>query len=386
MTTPNKTTPNKYCADLQGGLWFQYHTEKKQWFAKPCCMYKTDYPVTNDINQEFWQHPELQKQRQDNLAGQELSADCVICKNTENSKNYSRRQSWNERLDTHWQNPTSVIELDIQADFSCNLACRICSPQFSTLWRKVETKEKYNQSKKFKVRADNNNVFELLNTMPMHDIRQIHFQGGEPLLSYTHMQILEKLNDTMDTSQIVIWYHSNATVRVPDQVLKFWEKFKSVEIYFSLDDMGSRMEYQRWPADWQEMHDNLMWYKNNLPHNTLLNVERTVSTLNLAWIMELEQWHRQNFSQTVCGDPISISYHDCVGNYSLLALTQEYKDAVLQRIPPDHWVYKRIINAPVDNEIAIADMFVHLNTHDSIRNQDWRGVYPEFNTWYQRYL
>jgi len=380
------TTSKKYCADLQGGLWFQFNTEKNQWFARPCCMYQTLYPVEKNIMTEYWQHPVLQKERLDNLQGKDLPDNCLKCKNTENNGNYSRRQSWNNRLGTEWQTPDSVIELDLHADFSCNLACRICNPQLSTMWRNVETKEKYNQSKTFKIRANNNNVIELLSTVPMHNIRQIHFQGGEPLLSYTHMQILEKLQEVMDFDQIVVWYHSNATVRVSDRILKFWEKFKMVEIYFSLDDMGPRMEYQRWPANWTEMHDNLMWYKNNLPHNTLLNVERTASTLNLAWVLELEEWHRQNFNQTVYGDPISINYHDCGGSYNLLALTEEYKDAVLNTIPSDHWAHKRVINAPVDNEKAIASMFAHLNTHDSIRNQNWRNVYPEFTTWYQRYV
>lgn len=380
------TTPKNYCADLQGGMWLQYNTIKNEWHAKPCCLYQKTYSVKQDINQEFWQHPDLVKERLDNLNSLELPANCSQCKKTEQNGNYSRRNSWNERLNTSWANPQSVIELDLQADFSCNLACRICGPQFSTMWRHVETQEKFNQSKQFKVRANNNNVIELLSTIPMHDIRQIHFQGGEPLLSNTHVQILEKLQDSIDLSQVVIWYHSNATTRVTDSVLKFWEKFKMVEIYFSLDDMGPRMEYQRWPANWQKMHDNLLWYKNNLPHNTLLNVERTVSTLNLAWVLELEEWHHQYFAHTAYGDPISINYHDCGGEYDLLAITQEYKDAVLQSIPADHWVYNRILNAAVDNQQAVKRMFNHLNTHDAIRNQSWQDIYPEFTTWYRRYL
>lgn len=380
------TTPSKYCADLQGGLWLQFNTIKNEWSAKPCCLYNQSYSVKQDINQEFWQHPNLLKQRQDNLNGKELPDNCLVCKKTEQNGNYSRRESFNERLGTSWSNPQSVIELDLHADFSCNLACRICGPQFSTLWRHVETQEAYNRSKHFKIRADNNNAIDLLNTMLLQDIRQIHFQGGEPLLSYTHKQILEKLEDTIDLSQIVVWYHSNATTRVNDQILKFWEKFKMIEIYFSLDDMGPRMEYQRWPVKWSEMHDNLLWYKNNIPHNTLLKVERTVSTLNLAWVLELEEWHRQYFSQTKYGDPISINYHDCGGDYDLMAITQEYKDTVLQLIPPDHWAHKRILNAAVDNSLAIARMFNHLETHDLIRKQSWRDTYPEFITWYHRYL
>lgn len=380
------STPNKYCADLQGGMWFQYNTKKKQWFAKPCCIYATQYPVGTDITQDFWHNEKLQKERQDNLLGYELPPDCARCQTTEQNGNYSRRQSWNDRLGTHWQNPASLIELDIQADFSCNLACRICGPTLSTFWRHVVTEEVYANSKQFKVRADNNNVIELLNTVPMHDIQQIHFQGGEPLLSNTHIQVLEKLQDQVDLGQVVVWYHSNATTTVSDAILKFWEKFKMVEIYFSLDDMGPRMEYQRWPAQWSTMEQTLYWFRNNSPHNTLLNIERTIGVLNLAWAQEIDQWHKQYFSHTKYGDPISVNYHPCSGVYSLDALTQEYKDFVINTIPSDHWAHKQVLNASVDNQQKINMMLDHLNTHDKIRNQNWQEIYPEFQSWYRRYL
>jgi hypothetical protein len=367
-------------------MWLQFDTITKQWMAKPCCLYQTRYPINTNITQEFWSHPDVQKERQDNLQGGELPTNCWICRNTEQRGEYSRRQSWNERLGTDWQNLDSVIELDLQSDFSCNLACRICGPQYSTLWRQVESKEKFAESKKFKVRVDNNNVFEMLNTIPLNKIRQIKFQGGEPFISNTHIQILEKLQDTVDLSQLSVWYLSNGTTRVSDKVLKFWEKLKMVEIYFSIDDLGPRMEYQRWPCNWQEIQDTLLWFRTNLPHNTLLYLERTVGMLTAPWITELENWQRENFAETVYGDNITVNYHDCFGPYSLHALSAECKDYVLSNIPEGHWAHNRVLEATVDDSASIKKMFDHMNQHDMIRNQDWRNVYPEFLTWYQRYL
>jgi len=159
-----------------------------------------------------------------------------------------------------------------------------------------------------------------------------------------------------------------------------------LEIYFSLDDLGPRMEYQRWPANWKEITDNLEWFQTNLPHNGLLRVERTVGVLTAAWITELDQWLQDKFSQTIYGDTITINYHDCSGEYSFAAMSSEYKEHALLTIPPGHWVYNRILNAPTDQESAIRKMLDHLNTHDHIRNQNWRDTYPEFLTWYKRYL
>jgi len=378
------TLPKNYCHELQGGLWLEYDTESSQWVSKPCCLFKKSFPISNDIKKEFWLDPILQKERTDNLLGHELTNNCQVCKNVEKVGNYSRRQGWNDRLVTdHWPNSSSVTLLDLHVDFSCNLACRICNPKYSTLWRQVMPDE---FQQKFKVRSNTKTVFDLLKTIPLNNLQQLHIQGGEPLLSTTHLQILEKLQDIVDPSQLIIWYHSNATVRAPDKVLKLWEKFKSIELHFSLDDMGARMEYQRWPMQWHETHENLMWYKNNLPHNTMLNIARAVGVLNAGWVTELEHWHSEYFSHTKYGDKININYHDCTQEYSLNALTHEYQDFILNSLPTDHWVYSRIKNAPVDNQMAITQLLHHLNTHDVVRKQNWQTVYPEFLNWYKRYI
>jgi hypothetical protein len=375
---------SKYCADLQGGMWLQYSTSTNSWHAKPCCMYQTEYPVTANINQEFWQNPKIIQQRKDNLAGLELPDECIWCKRTESQGNYSRRQAFNDRLGTKMHMPDSVIEIDIQADFSCNLACRICKPELSTFWRQVDPQYKID-NKKFSIKANNNDVLNLLKTIPTHDIKQIHFQGGEPLLSNTHIQILELLQQQVDVSQLIVWYHTNGTQRVSDKVLKFWEKFKSIEIYFSLDDMGARMEYQRWPVKWIDLHNNALWYRENLPHNAMLYVERTVGVLNAFWVDELEKWHQQYFYESRYGDKISINYHACAETYSLWATSELYKQAVLNKFDPEHWVHKTFRNLQTNNTNRINELFQHLNRHDQLRNQSWKSVYPEFIEWYPDY-
>lgn len=374
----------KYCADLQGGLWLRFNTRDSAWYAKPCCLYKEEFLVDTDINTQFWQHPKILSERQDNLNGSELPANCRNCKITEDNNNYSRRQSWNDRLGTDWRSPDSVLEIDLQCDFSCNLACRICGPALSTLWRQVDPEYKKLETK-FKVRAKNIDVLELLKTVPVHDLRQIHFQGGEPLLSNTHLQILQQLQDHIDISQVTAWYHTNGSQQVSENVLRFWEKFKSVEIYFSLDDIGTRMEYQRWPVRWNELHDTALWWRENLPHNALLNVERTVGVLNAFWLDEYEAWHEQYFSHSKFGDKISLNYHLALGSCSLDAASESYKQAILTKFGTEHWLHKTVKNIKTDNTINIKNLFNELNRHDLIRNQNWRTTYPEFLTWYPDY-
>ena len=379
---------NKYCADLQGGLWLQYNTEKSSWFAKPCCLYNKRFVVNNNINEEYWNASDIVQIRKNNLDNNILPSECSSCIVTEQNGNYSRRQAQNDRRGTSWHRPDSVIEIDIQADFTCNLACNICGPQFSTLWRQVEHDPKIKiEIKKYQVREKLDNILDVVATIPTHNLQHIHFQGGEPLLTLTHLQILEQLGKVVDLSKVSLWYHSNGTTRVSDRVLKFWEKFKIVELHFSLDDIGPRMEYQRWPMVWDEVDKNMLWFKENAPVNVMFNIERTVSPLNAYWVEELESWHSYNFSANRLGDPVAISYHQCFGTYDLLAITHEYRDAILEKLPESHWVYKTIKNIRPDSSVGkINEMLAHLNNYDFNKTHSWKTIYPEFHNWYSRYL
>ena len=375
----------KYCADLQGGMWLQFDTATNQWHAKPCCLYRKSYPIKSNIDREFWNHPEILDQRKKNLDGENLPIECRDCKFSEDSGTYSRRMSWNDRLGTEWKLPASIIEIDVQSDFACNLACSICGPALSTTWRKFDSEYKQHE-KKFKVRVDKKSVVELLSTANIQDLRQIHFQGGEPLLNYTHVDILNEIEKHSDISKIIVWYHSNGTQRVPEKVLEYWKKFQLVEIYFSLDDMGPRMEYQRWPVKWEDLHKNMIWYKENVPSNTLLRVERTVSVLNALWVTELDQWQKEYFNSTCYGDEISINYHSCKGVYSLESLSREYKNAILESVPSDHWVHKTISQIIPDQDKNIMRLLDTLEKQDRDRGLNWKQAYPDFLNWYSRYL
>jgi hypothetical protein len=375
-----------YCADLQGGLWLQFDTNKNAWLAKPCCLYKKTYSVQHSIKEDVWQNPEIVQHRINNIKGDDLPIECVECKQTENNGNYSRRQSWNDRLGTDVGYSESLLEIDIQSDFSCNLACSICSPAYSTTWRKYDTKYLIDQTK-FKVREKVKDVIELFKTAPIKNLKQIHFQGGEPFLSNSHIDILNEISKIIDPSTVKVWYHSNGTQQVSDRVFDLWNRFQLVEIYFSLDDIGPRMEYQRWPINWQQVHENMMWYQSNIPHNCMINIERTASVLNSYWADELEHWHRDCFDQTCYGDKISVNYHFCQGEYSLhSAVSSEYRDAVLSKYSADHWIYKTFENLKTDQLAGINSMLEKLHRQDQERNLNWQLVYPEFSQWYRRYL
>jgi sulfatase maturation enzyme AslB (radical SAM superfamily) len=181
--------------------------------------------------------------------------------------------------------------------------------------------------------------------MDLSTLRWVHFNGGEPLLSKTHLEFLQALPNK---EQVHINYNTNATI-LPDQTLiDLWQQFKLVKIDFSIDDIEQRFEYQRYPANWMQIKDNLQWYIDHAPHNCMFAVNTTISILNHANLYNLDTWLKQNFYISRFTDPIE---HRKQLAHGLFAL-----DGAQQRI---HNI-KRF-----------------LESCDARRGTNWREVFPE---------
>ena len=86
--------------------------------------------------------------------------------------------------------------------------------------------------------------------------------------------------------------------------LNLLKKFQLVQLDFSIDDIGERFEYQRYPAKWSEVVDNLQWFIDNAPHNCMFAVNISVGILNYSNIDNLLRWLKENFHTNRFTDPI----------------------------------------------------------------------------------
>ena len=70
----------------------------------------------------------------------------------------------------------------------------------------------------------------------------------------------------------------------------------------SLDGVGERFEYLRWPATWRQVTDNIMHIRETAPSNTMFLIEETVSIFNFYYMNELDAWAKNNFTANREGD------------------------------------------------------------------------------------
>jgi sulfatase maturation enzyme AslB (radical SAM superfamily) len=257
---------------------------------------------------------------------------CTNCKTVEQRNQVSRRMGVNKWYSDHNHDNTDVelLRIDYWTGNTCNLRCVICGPANSSSWQ---------QELKLPNREQVTNKF--WNDLDIGALQYVHFNGGEPLLSKEHVSFL---NAVPNKAQVHLNYNTNATIRPSTELLELWGKFKLVQLDFSIDDLGERFEYQRFPAKWDEVVSNLEWYVRTMPTNCLFSVNTTVSILNQHNLPNLQHWLDNNFSKNRLGDLIE------------------------HRQQPVHG----LLNGTNPNKI-----FDFLDECDKRRGTNWRLVFPE---------
>lgn len=255
----------------------------------PCCISLEKSVDTIDFKNDSY----LTQIREEWNLGKFPSA-CNSCKRAESAGMVSRRQGVNQWYKDHNCDNTDIelIRLDYWTGDLCNLACVICGPRDSSRWK---------QELLIPIQSRTRIVNKFWRSLDLTKLRFIHFWGGEPLLIKEHIEFLK---DIPDKSKVHINYNTNATILPNQSLLDLWSEFQLVQLDFSIDDIGERFEYQRYPAKWSKVVDNLQWFINHAPHNCMFAVNTSVGLLNHANIDNLTQWLKENFHTNRFTDPI----------------------------------------------------------------------------------
>lgn len=302
----------------------------------PCCI-SPARPIYGKL--DFYNNGYLKLVR-DQWTTNQFPAACNSCKNAELAGLGSRRLGSNQwYADNNVDNlDVELIRLDYWTGDTCNLRCAICGPNDSSAW-----KEELNLPLELK----KSNVNYFWKELDLTKIKFVHFNGGEPLLSKEHVLFLEAIPDK---AQVEVTYNTNGTILPSKKLLELWKQFKSVLLAFSIDDVGERFEYQRYPAKWADVTKNLQWFIDNSPHNCRFTVNTSVGILNNSNLDNLTAWLKTNFFVNKFTVPIAHRQQLTMGLFAI-------KDAQTRKE-------------------SIAKF---LNDCDKRRGTDWKNVFPELN-------
>lgn len=224
-----------------------------------------------------------------------------------------------------------LIRLDYWVGDTCNLQCVICGPENSSSWKK-----------ELGLITIKRTVNPFWKDVDLTKLQYVHLTGGEPLLSKEH---LDFLNAIPDKSKVRLDYNTNGTILPNQSILDLWAKFDLVQLNFSIDDIGKRFEYIRYPASWDQVISNLDWFYQHSPVNVMFAVGTSIGILNQKYLPDLVAWMAENFSSNRLGDPVEHRIQDVSGILSKISPRDEVK--------------------------------IFLDQCDARRKTNWRDLYPE---------
>jgi organic radical activating enzyme len=268
---------------------------------------------------EVWNSNYMRTVRLQMLEGK-IPPSCTKCFEEESKGIVSKRQwesaVWNERLDVativdatgeDGSLPVDIPYFDLRLGNLCQLKCVMCSPHDSSSWIK-EWKLQYPKYKTIELRQDQqwNSDFDytwykkgsFLNDMrsQSYNIRELYFAGGEPLLIPEHYKILEFMVETGAAKSCILRYNSNG-LELPEKLFELWKHFKEVKFNFSVDAVGTRNDYIRYPSKWADVVANLERL-DDTPNNITVNIACAVQLLNVMNVPELVHWKEsKNFKK-----------------------------------------------------------------------------------------
>jgi MoaA/NifB/PqqE/SkfB family radical SAM enzyme len=159
-------------------------------------------------------------------------------------------------------------------------------------------------------------------------IRYIEFTGGEPFMIQEHFNMLQGIVDRGIAHQVEIHYNTNGT-QWPEQAEQIWQYFKHVEVAFSIDDVGTRFEYQRSNAVWSEVCENIKRFcaMRERLLNMSLQVCCTVNVFNVLYLEQVAEWIDQQDFDFVYWNMMHDAYY-----FSIATLPDVTKKAITDKL------------------------------------------------------
>ena len=319
--------------------------------VRPCCLAEEEIVDIHGNKFDLSKSAELVDIQDSNymrkLRKQFLRAEqpdtCRKCWAVEDADGTSKRMHTLNRLkhiipDSDWtQDPKPLMFLDLKLGNICNLKCRICGSwsssafaveeiEFSPIAEK-KTGFHYQMLKQGAWAKDNQDFWEEIKNLS-DQIRYIEFTGGEPFMIREHFRFLERIVDMGIAGQVEIHYNTNGT-QFPDNAEDVWQHFKTVEIAFSIDDVGARFEYQRANAVWSEVESNIARFMAMRDRHPSIQLQAciTVNVFNVIYLETVANWADQQGFDFVYWNMLHEARH-----FSIAALPDTAKQAIVEKL------------------------------------------------------
>ena len=347
---------------------------------KPCCKYS--HPIAHDL-QGYLASSELEELKVAFERG-ERPAGCARCWRDEDAGVPSKRQlDWQYVFQEQEPDHDYLSVISLPFGNTCNLACRICSSYSSSRWGQESRKLSanfpeipiYQHQRYYRDEHFMRHIKALLTK-----IKHIEFPGGEPFLAgkEQHIDFLDHIIGH-GASDVSLHYITNGTQMPCAELLERWSQFKRVDLQISIDGIYGVFEYNRWPANWEEVYMNVKYFNDGLRSvlpNLQISISHSVSVFTIWHLPEFIDWCRQEGLPDPYLGLVSRPEH-----YSITVLPPEAKQAITDRCQDTALL--PILDAMWANDHSdrLDTLMRYVKILDKHRYQSFPDTFPEL---YQR--
>ena len=370
----------------------------------PCCHASVDHPHKTDRPGDFpcapvedgilkyWKSSEMSQLRLDMMKEEPsdlIKSVCWQCIHNENIGLPSARVP-SDKIPFG-----RVIDMKLRLFGNrCNLSCFMCNIKNSdTRIRQTEKMMEHEPDVRDYLSYDDvpeylkkDNGFDLASHSPevfdrlmedikklAHRIRHITIIGGEPMILPSHYKLLDALIDCGQSQNIILGYDSNLTKLQwrDNKVLNYFDKFKSVEIKWSIEGVGKYDEYIRFPTDWRTVEENFDYIsrhpKVSLTANACISLLSVINMDLLIDFLDMKGLHC-NFITVDVPEVTSVGYlHPNIRK----RLSNKYRGTKLEFLC-------KILEKDYDDwEERWNKAIKYLNSFDFANGTNWKETFPE---------
>jgi hypothetical protein len=349
----------------------------------PCCKF-----ITKSYDQKFniethtvqqYQHSDFLKSVKQQFQSGNWPEGCTRCRIEEENNIESKRQLDFTRWHTHYADydveKHSFITASIAFGNTCNLKCITCGPHSSSRWRGEYQTVYLKDIKNFHFYKDS---FVTDFIAAASDLIHIDIPGGEPFLSGVNEQkaLLQHYVNTNQAGNISLHYTTNVTIWPDQEWWDLWQHFREIDMQLSIDGIGKRYNYIRYPGDWDQIQPNIERYLEcqTLP-NFRLSVSHTVSAYNIYYLDEFFSWCYNTGLPTPWLGRVHNPPHMTPAVWCGSA-----RKAIVAKLRtsqyPEVQTWAGLIEN-TDHSEHVADFKRYLHEHDQYRELNFKQVFPE---------
>lgn len=264
---------------------------------------KEEYTTFDEVMND----PALNAQRLSLLNGEFPLPQCRDCKQMEDSGAQSYRQriklsdkptQWYlDNVDPETGKMNTLHRIEFRFNNTCNLACRHCSPEYSTLWSKtlkhnpelsdMNSIFRHTHHESYAQRIDMAGMKPYIERLDEGDFLELEITGGEPFFQKEVWEFLTNIQPVAEKINLIVTSNGSIPGRWKGyNIYDLLENFNMVTLQFSIDASAKFYNYFREGGDWDKVKKNVTEL-TGVMNNVSVNPVITISTFQAARMPEI---------------------------------------------------------------------------------------------------